>query len=226
MQKIVVITGASSGLGKATATLLLDKDYHLILTGRNKKGLAAFTSKKNATVIVGDITDKKTLDEIEHEVKKRGKIDILINNAGIIYIQPFAENTQEQLDELLAIDLKAPMLLTQRLYPFMVKQHSGHIININSTTGKVAKANHTLYSAAKFGLKGFTDALRAEANAHNIRVTSFHPGGMNTEFYDELTGVPVEKFMDPKEIANILVHILETDPAISPDEIVINRMTK
>ncbi|HWY79855.1 MAG TPA: SDR family oxidoreductase [Candidatus Sulfotelmatobacter sp.] len=227
MKKVVVVTGSSSGLGKAIATLLLQRgDYHLILTGRNARGLAEFQNNSDVDIIIGDITDNKTLDAIENNVKKRKRIDILINNAGIIYIQPYTDNTRQQLDDLLEIDLKAPMLLTQQLYPLMVKQQSGHIININSTTGLLAKANHTLYSAAKFGLKGFTDALRYEANQHNIRVTSFHPGGMKTEFYDELTGIPVEKYMNPRLIAKLLLQLIETDPSIAPDEIVINRMMK
>lgn len=202
------------------------KQYILILCGRNEKGLAEFEKNKNVEVILGDITKKETLEAIEARVKKLKRVDVLINNAGIIHINPFTENTEEKIDELLAIDLKAPMLLTQRLYPLMVKQNSGQIINVNSTAGKEAKANHTMYSAVKFGLRGFTDSLRLEAKQYNIRVVSFHPGGMNTEFYDHMEGVPVEKYMDPKKIASILVQLIETDPSISPDEIVINRMTK
>lgn len=227
MKKIVVITGASSGFGKELAKLLLQKGiYELILTGRNDKGLEEFKDSSDVTLVLGDLTQKSTLELIEHEVKEQQRIDVLVNNAGITHINPFTENTEENLDDILAIDLKAPMLLTHRLYPYMLKQQSGHIININSTAGKDAKANHTLYSAAKFGLKGFTDALRHEAKKNNIRVTSFHPGGMNTEFYDRLEGIPKESYMDPKKVAELLVQLIETDPSISPDEIVINRMTK
>ncbi len=227
MKKVVVITGASSGLGKEIAKLLLQKkEYQLILSGRNEQGLSEFNDNENVNIIIGDITKKETLDAIEEEVEKVARIDILINNAGIIYTKPFIENLEEELDDLIAIDLKAPMLLTQRIFPLMIKQNSGHVININSSAGKEAKANHTMYSAAKFGLKGFTDVLRVEAKPHNIRVTGFHPGGMNTEFYDHMKGVPVEKYMDPKKIAEILIHIIETDPSIATDEVVINRMTK
>jgi len=227
MKQVVVLTGASSGLGKEIAKqLLLKGKYQLILTGREEKGFAEFKKSPDVTIVLGDLTKKTTIDLLKKEVKKHGRIDILINNAGIIYINPFNENTEQKIDDLLAVDLKTPMLLTQRLYPFMVKQQSGHIININSTAGKDAKVNHTMYSAAKFGLKGFTDALRIEAKLHNIRVTGFHPGGMNTEFYDDLPGTPKEKYMDPKKIAEILVQLIETDPSISPDEIVINRMTR
>lgn len=227
MKKVVVITGASSGLGKEIARLLLQKNtYTLILCGRNEKGFEEFKTNENAIIVLGDITKKETLDAIENEVKKLKRVDLLINNAGVIYIKPLTEITEEELNELIAIDLKAPILLTQKLYPFMLERKSGQIINVNSTAGKEAKTNHTIYSAAKFGLKGFTDSLRLEAKAHNIRVMNFHPGGMNTEFYDHMTGVPVEQYMDPQKIAAIMIQLIETDPSLSPDEIVINRMTK
>jgi short-subunit dehydrogenase len=227
MKKVVVITGASSGLGKEIAKLLVKKEsYELLLTGRNEKGFAEFENNSDVHIVLGDIVKKETRDAIEKEVKKLGRVDILINNAGIIHIKPFAENTEKELNDLIEIDMKAPMLLTQALYPLMLKQLSGHIIMINSTAGKEAKMNHTMYNAVKFGLKGFTDSLRLEAKTHGIRVTSFHPGGMNTEFYDHMTGVPTEKYMDPVKIAEILIQIIETDPTLSPDEIVINRMTK
>jgi short-subunit dehydrogenase len=228
MKKVVVITGASSGLGKEIARLfIVKKEYYLVLTGRNKNGLDEFRDNPNVSIITGDITRKDTVDEIENVVAGKFKrIDILINNAGIVYINPFEENTQENLQQLIATDLIAPMLLTQRLYPVMVKQQSGHIINVNSTAGLEEKLNHTMYNAAKFGLTGFTKSLRLEARKHNIKVTSFHPGGMNTEFYDDMKDVPKEKYMDPKKIAGILVALAETDSSIAPDEIIVNRMTK
>src|SRR5260221_14340424 len=102
MKKVVVITGASSGLGKEIAKLLLHKgEFNLIITGRNEKGFEEFKNSSDVTIVVGDITKKTTLDLIEHAVHELKRIDILINNAGITYINPFLENTQEHLDELL-----------------------------------------------------------------------------------------------------------------------------
>lgn len=227
MKKVVVLTGASSGLGKEIARLLSQKEnYHLILTGRNEKGFEEFKNDQNVSLVIGDITQSETLDEIEKTVKKQGRVDILINNAGITSIKPFEANTEEELDLLFATDLKAPMLLTQRIYPVMLAQQSGQIINVNSTAGLEPKLHHTMYCAIKWGLTGFTKTLRLEAKKHNIRVTSFHPGGMNTAFYDKIEGVPVETYMNPKSVAEMLINAIETDATLSPDEIVINRMTK
>lgn len=226
MNKVVVITGASSGLGKELAKIYLEKKYNLVLNGINAEGLQEFQGKDNIEVVVGDLTKQEVIDEIASSVNRFGQIDILINNAGITYIQPFEKNTSEQLDKILDIDLKVPMLLTQKIYPLMVSKKGGTIININSTAGKEAKLNHTMYNAAKFGLAGFTQSLRLEAKQHGIRVLSIHPGGINTSLYESLETPPdTSTFMDSKKVAETIVYLSETD-GLSPDEIVINRLSK
>lgn len=226
MKKIVLITGASNGLGKEIAKLLIIRDYYLILTGKNEKDLEEFMKYDDVTIVPGDLTKKTTRDLLDQAVKEQKRLDILINNAGITFVQPFLHNTEEQLEAIMEINLKAPMLLTRQLYPLMVQQQSGHIININSAAGIVAKANHTMYSAVKFGLKGFTDSLRLEAKPNRIRVTSIFPGGINTELYRNQPEIPKNTYMDPVKIAGLVVQLVETDPSVSPDELVINRMTK
>ncbi len=227
MNKIVVITGASSGLGKELAKIYLEKGYKLVLNGAHEQGFQEFEGKENVEIVVGDLTEQETIDKLADVVKSKfGQVDILINNAGIIYIQPFEKNTPEQLNQLLAIDLVAPMLLTQKFYPLMVEKKQGVIININSTSGKEPKANHTMYNAAKFGLTGFTQSLRLEVKQHGIRVLSIHPGGINTPLYKSLEIPPdTSTYMEPKKVAEIIVYLSETE-GLSPDEIVINRLSK
>lgn len=227
MNSVVLITGASSGLGKELAKIYLNKGYKLVLSGRHEEGLKEFEGEKNVEIVVGDLTKQETLDKLTNTVKiKFGRIDILINNAGIIYEQLFEENTPAQLDEIMEINLKVPMLLTQKIYPIMKAQKQGKIININSKLGKEGRAYYTLYSASKFGLYGFTQTLRAEAKEHGIRVLSVHPGGIKTGLYDSLPEHrDISGFMDAKEVADIIVYLSERE-GLSPDEIVINRMTK
>lgn len=227
MRKVVVITGASSGLGKELAKIYIKKGYRLVLTGLHAEGLQEFQNKDNVKIIIGDLTKQETLDEIAQVVtNKFGQIDILINSAGIIYLQPFEENISEQLDQILAINLRAPILLTQKLYPFMVSKKQGLVININSTSGKEPKLHQTMYNATKFGLTGFTQSLRLEAKQHNIRVLSIHPGGIKTHLYDSMETPPdTTGFMDAKKVAEIVVFLSETE-GLSPDEIIINRLSK
>ncbi len=225
--KVVVITGASSGLGKELAKLYLEKGYSLVLNGLHAEGLQEFQDKDNVEIVVGDLTKQETIENIAKVVTNSfGQVDILINNAGIIYLQPFEKNTSEQLDQILAINLKAPMLLTQKLYPFMVAKKKGLIININSTSGKEPKLNQTMYNATKFGLTGFTQSLRLEAKQRNIRVLSIHPGGTITPLYDSLEAPPdTTGFMEAKRVAEIVVFLSETE-GLSPDEIIVNRLSK
>ena len=227
MQKVVLITGASSGIGKEIAKLFLRKNYILVLCGRNEAGFEEFKNEKNVERIMGDITKKETRTNIAEIVKtKYKKLDILVNNAGITFIQPFEQNTEEQLDQIIETNLKAPMLLTHDLYDVMRSQKSGTIMFINSSAGKQGYANHTMYSAAKMGLNGFSQSLRLEAKKHGIRVISIHPGGVKTNLYNKLNEKPdINAYMDATKLAEIIVYLAETEE-LSPDEILINRMTK
>lgn len=226
MHKVAVITGASHGLGKEIARLFSNKNYNLILSGRDTKGLAEFNKKPNVELITGDITQKQTRNKIVDLVKKHKRLDILVNNAGITYIQPFEDNTEDQLNEILDTNLKAPILLTQTLYATMKNQKSGTIVFVNSAAGKQGYPKHTLYSTTKFGLSGFAQSLRQEAKQYNIRVISIHPGGIKTDLYNKLPNKPdTSGYMDPKKVAEIVVYLSETTD-LSPDEISISRLTK
>jgi len=216
MERVVLITGASSGIGREVSKLFLLKNYNLILSGRNKEGFEYVRGYKKET-------RKRMIDLIRNKYKS---IDILINNAGITYIQPFEENTEDQLNNILDVNLKAPILLTHDLYPIFKEQKSGSIMFINSAAGKQGYANHTLYSTSKFALNGFSQSLKLEAKKYGIRVISIHPGGVKTSLYDMLKTKPdVDQYMDPIKLAEIIVYLAETD-GLSPDDISISRTTK
>lgn len=227
MKKVILITGASSGIGKEVAKLFLEKKYSLILSGRNKKGFDYVEGKTNIDVILGDITKVETRNKIKELItNKYKKLDILINNAGITFIQPFEDNTEEQLESIYSINLKAPILLTHDLYEIMKTQKSGTIVFINSTAGKQGYPNHTMYSTMKFGLNGFSQSLRQEAKKYGIRILSIHPGGVNTALYSNLKNKPdVNQYMNPTKVAEIIVYLSETSE-LSPDEISISRTSK
>lgn len=227
MKKVALVTGASNGIGKEIAKLLLKKDYSLVLSGRNEKGIDYTKNAEHVDVVIGDITRKEMRDRLADLVTdKYGRLDLLVNNAGITFIQPLEENTEEQLNSIYEINLKTPILLTQQLYPIMKKQNAGTIAFINSSAGKQGYPNHTMYSTMKFGLNGFSQALRMEAKKHGIRVISVHPGGVNTGLYNNLAEKPdVGQYMSAEKLAQVIVYLCETE-GLSPDEITINRMTK
>jgi len=227
MKKVVLITGASSGIGREIAKLYLQKGYFLILSGRNNDGFEYVNGNKNVDVVLGDITQSETRKKIaDLVINKYKQLDILINNAGITYIQPFEENTEEQLESIYSTNLKAPILLTHDVYKTMKAQKSGTIVFINSAAGKQGYPNHTMYSTMKFGLNGFSQSLRQEAKKYGIRVLSVHPGGVNTDLYNDLKDKPdVNQYMSAAKVAEIIVYLSETSE-LSPDEISISRTTK
>jgi len=226
MKKIALVTGASSGIGREIAKLLLQKKYQLILSGRNKEGFNYVSGKSNVDIILGDITQKEIRNRLIETVKKNNHIDLLINNAGITFVQPFEDNTEEDLVKLFEISLKTPILLTHGLYEMMKTQQNGTIVFINSSAGKQGYPNHTMYSAMKFGLNGFSQSLRLEAKKYGIRVLSVHPGGVNTTMYKNAKIQPdVNQYMSPTKLAEVIVYLAETEE-LSPDEIAINRISK
>lgn len=223
MKKVVLVTGAGSGIGQAIAQNLAPKEYSLILTSRTAESMEQYAKLENVVIVAGDLTKQDTLDKlIETSQSTFGKVDVLVNNAGITYIQPFEENTPDQMRTLFEINLFAAMQLTQAVYPLMKKQQSGHVLFINSTAGKEGKANHTMYSASKFGLAGFAQAFRQEAQQHGLRVTSIHPGGVKTDLYRNQPEIDTSGYMEVSELAKTIVNLIETE-SICPDEIIINR---
>ncbi len=227
MKKVALVTGASSGIGKEISKLFLSKGYSLILSGRNEKGFDYVKNIENVDIVIGDITNAETRKKIKELITNKYKsLDILINNAGITFIQPFEDNTEEQLELIYSTNLKAPILLTHDLYEFMKLQKSGTIVFINSAAGKQGYPNHTMYSTMKFGLNGFSQSLRQEAKKYGIRVLSVHPGGVNTGLYDDLKHKPdVTQYMSSSKVAEIVVYLSETTE-LSPDDISISRTSK
>ena len=224
--KNVLITGASRGLGRALAESFYVKRYNLVLNDAE-----SFTfnhnqaSGKNIDVVIGNIMEPATIEKLSAIIyEKHKRIDIIINNAGIIYIQPFEQNTEEELRNVFGTNLIAPILLTQRFYPLMQKQKSGHIVNILSTAARYGKPNHTMYCASKFGLAGFTQSLRQEAKQYNIKVSAIYPGGMKTDLYKGLsTKIDTSRFMHPEDVARTILALIEAKDVLG-EEIVINNM--
>lgn len=232
--RVVIITGASRGLGKATALLFGKEGAHIIAVSRTSSELEDTVQQirdpgGSAIAIPTDITDlTQVLDLFRRVEENYGRIDILINNAGIGLFGPVAELTPEALDQMLAVNVKGTVYCSQEAFKRMKIAHSGHIINILSTASKVGRANESGYTASKWAQAGFTESLKAEAKPFGIRVTSFCPGGMNTAFWqtpdNQAHQQQAQDFMNPQSIAELLLQIAAFPSAINIDDIVIKRM--
>jgi short-subunit dehydrogenase len=188
---IALITGASSGIGEAAARSLARRKVHVVLTARRKDRLDALAgeiralgSGAEALVVPGDLTAPGEAERIAGEALAwKGRVDVLVNNAGAGRMR-FLETLDPQADILpiLTLDLTAPILLVRALLPGMLQRRSGSIINIGSTSGMLALPTSSIYCAAKFGLRGFNDALRREVRGMGIDVSLVSPGPVRTEF--------------------------------------------
>jgi len=195
----ILITGSNKGLGKELALIFAKNNYNIILHGRNDKDIQDVKKEviKNGVdccFIKGDLIKDNTLERL-HKISREKNISVLINNAGIHcpYL-PLEKLSDKQIDDLILINLIAPLKLTKRVYADFLEKNSGTIININSLSGLKPQYLRTLYCASKWGLKGFSDAFRLEAKNNNVRVIEVYPGRIKTreEFKDG---------MDPSEVA-------------------------
>ena len=183
--KFVLITGSARGLGKELALVFAQNGYGIILHDRTendlkeikeeilKKGVPHFT-------VAGDLKSDKTLDDLYRISKEKG-VSVLINNAGVHCPKLPLEKMDDQIiDDILLINLVAPVKLTRRIYSMFVESGHGTIININSMSGLENQKFRTVYSASKWGLRGFSDALRLEGEENNVRIIDIYPTRIKT----------------------------------------------
>jgi short-subunit dehydrogenase len=234
--QIAVITGASSGIGKAIALGLAEKDAALCLIGRN---LAALNNiLENAKIITSQIKTYQVDLNIDDDIKMLktlilqdlGYIDILIHSAGLIYMDKLEHAPIEDFDKQYRINVRAPYLLTQALLP-MIKLRRGQIVFINSSVGLNAKANLSQYSATKHALKAVADSLRAEVNDYGIRVLTVYPGRTATPMQavvHEMEGRPYhpELLMQPEDVAKAVINVLILPQTAEVTDISIRPLTK
>lgn len=180
-----LITGSSRGLGRALASQFSANGYDIILHGRDLVRLAETaeairTIGGNYTQVIGDIREGTTIEELTRVGQDRD-VSVLVNNAGIYGSKlPLGEVGSQEIRDLVQINLVAPILLTQGLFPTIVK-NSGAVININSITGYQAQVLRTVYSAAKWGLRGFSDSLKLEAQKQGVHVFNVFTSRIKTQ---------------------------------------------
>lgn len=187
-KETVLITGATSGIGKATATLLAKQGFSLIVCGRRQEHLEALQKQLGQYTRIHalnfDVRDKAAVfDAIEHLPNAFSQIDILINNAGNAHgLDTIDQGSLEDWDAMLDINVKGLLYVSKAVLPQMVARKAGHIINIGSIAGKEVYPNGNVYCASKHAVAALTQGMRIDLNAHGIRVGAIHPGLVETEF--------------------------------------------
>lgn len=225
--RIALITGATSGIGAATAELLAANSFKLILCGRRKERLEHLQKKLAAqtqvTTLVFDVRNRK---DVSAAIQSLGSdwqnIDVLINNAGNAHgLDPIQSGNVDDWDAMIDINVKGLLYVSREVLPGMVARNKGHVVNLGSIAGKEAYANGNVYCGSKFAVDAITKGMRIDLNAHGIKVTAIHPGLVETEFSlvrfkgDASRAASVYKGykpLQPQDIADLILFAL-TRPA-------------
>lgn len=185
--KKILVTGATGGIGQALVLQLAQQNCELVISGRNQTELKSLSSRieQASRTIVSTMTadiskSEDCIELIRGACSQLGRLDILINMAGLQVFKPLTELTAVDIEKQITINLHAPVILAQQAAILMKSQGSGQIVNIGSTFGSIAFANFSVYSAAKFGLRGFSEALRRELANTGIKVTYVAPRATRT----------------------------------------------
>ncbi|MBI5755657.1 MAG: SDR family oxidoreductase [Nitrospirae bacterium] len=226
--KVALVTGGGSGIGLAITTAMLEEGMCVAICGRDshkiekaESELKQYSSRLMSTP--ADVAKKTDVDKwVKAATKQFGRIDVLVNNAGVARWSDVENITDEHFDYQLNVNLRGPLYCSQAVIPHMKKHCSGYIINISSICGKFGFAGTAAYSASKFGLMALSDSLREELEQYNIKVTAICPGYVSTPMVTDAP-VPREQMIQPEDIARAILFLLNLSEYAVIKEIVVTR---
>lgn len=209
--KTALVTGATSGIGREIAKLLVQYGCKVVPCGRDKKAMDSLSEElneistgSNGKGIIADFSNDESLDNLINEVKQDHNIDILVNNAGFGYMSDFYIMPQDKVDSMQRVNMSAVVIFCQTFLPRMIEKSAGGILNIGSTASFFATPGSAVYGATKHFILAFTDALHEELLSFNIHVTGVYPGHTESRFVERATGGRIknwQKAMNPRTVA-------------------------
>ena len=235
--KIAIVTGASSGIGYATALALAKAGAKVAIAARRTDRLQQLENeiKKSGgqcLIVTCDVTKRKDCESlIDNVIKKWNRIDILVNNAGIMPLSFIKSLKIDEWEQMVDVNIKGVLFCTGAAVPHMIKQNSGHIINLSSIAGRVVFAAGSVYCATKYAVRAFSEGLRQELSIrNNIRVTTIEPGIVATELTNTITEKALESFLKyaqtietlkSEDIANAIMFAVESPSHVNVNEIMV-----
>ncbi|MBD2437308.1 SDR family NAD(P)-dependent oxidoreductase [Nostoc sp. FACHB-110] len=237
-KKVAIITGASAGIGEATAIALAAEGAQVVIAARRLDRLEALAKRiiesgGQALPIVADVTDEVQVKNlVDKAIATLGRIDILVNNAGIAVIGNIDGGNTANWRKMIDVNVLGVLYATHAVLPIFKGQNSGHIVNISSVAGRTARVGIGIYNATKWGVNGFSEALRQEVCKQNIRVTIIEPGLVDTEINNQYIDDPIvqqrseerRKTVTPlqsEDIATAIVYAVTQPPRVNVNEILI-----
>jgi 3-oxoacyl-[acyl-carrier protein] reductase len=207
--QVALITGASKGIGRATAAALAREGAHVVLVARSKDQLTSAsrelgTQGLKASIEAADMTDSTQVERVVGStISQFGRLDILVNNAGMGHFKALNEMSVKEFDEMWNLNMRAAFVATKASLPHMISQKRGAIVNISSLAGKNSFKGGTGYCATKWALRGFASSLMLEVREHNIRVITIFPGSVDTSFSQ--MNKRGERITQPDDVASAVV---------------------
>lgn len=214
MKKTVFITGATSGIGRIITEMLVKEGHTVYATGRNDSAIN-YLNGIGAIAFKADLRISAHIDEV---VAQLPPIDIAVLNAGLGYFESAVDLTDQEIDQMLDVNVRAPIYLSKRLAPTMIERKQGHFIFVGSQAGKVATKKASVYAASKHAVTGFVNGLRLELAEDNIQVTGIYPGPIDTPFIQKADASntyreAIGKFLlPPEKVAQEVVKAIEKRP--------------
>ena len=236
MDKVAIITGATRGIGKQIALTLANEGYNIVLNYRTendelKQLKNEIESKKvKCLTVQGDVTNFEDCKQmIESAIEKFGKVDVLVNNAGITKDMLLARMKEEDFKQVIDVNLVGTFNMTKNVISYMMKAKNGRIINISSVVGIAGNAGQTNYSASKAGIIGFTKSLAKEVASRNILVNAVAPGFIETNMTDVLKqevkdeiakNIPLKRMGTPQDVANVVKFLASEDSSYITGQVI------
>ena len=233
--RIALVTGASSGIGEATAIALAEAGAKVAIAARRKDRLQALAARlaplgADPLVLEADLLDEHVAQRIVADTERHfGQLDVLVNNAGVMYLEPVAEADLGRWRRMLELNVLSLIASTQAALAGMRSRRDGHIVNVSSTAGRIANPNAAAYSATKFGVVAFSEALRREVYADNIRVSVIEPGIVQTELRDHIGHAATQaslnawasnmRQLQPEDVADAIVFCVSRPAHVNVNEI-------
>ena len=220
MKQVILITGGSSGIGRATAERL-SKRHEVVILARDEEGLQGIADEIGCTAMRCDVTKYDEIaNAVRETIKRFGRVDVLINNAGLWIQGKLEDNDPDRIQEVIAVNTLGPIFCSHAVIPQMKKQESGLIINVISQAGLYTKAERSVYNASKWAMTGFTKSLLDDLLPYGIRVSGLYPGVIRTELFKH-GGVDrdLTHTLDPEQVAKTIEYVVEAGAEVCIPEI-------
>lgn len=235
-RKVALVTGGTRGIGKEIAKALAKEGYDLIINYvSNNTDIKSFENElkeigSKVIFIKADVSDYTSCEEmVKKGIETFGKIDTLVNNAGITKDNLLMRMKEEEFDKVIGINLKGVFNVTKQVTPYMIKKREGTIINVSSVVGVCGNAGQCNYSASKAGIIGFTKSLAKELASRNIRVNAVAPGFIQTDMTESLsdtvkdtinTQIPLKRMGEPQEVAKVVKFLASNDASYITGQVI------